>query len=236
LFGEKYGDVVRVVNVPGVSVELCGGTHVRNTSEIGPFLIASETGVAAGVRRVEAMTGPRAYAAMREKQNTLVEIVDMLRASPNAVVKRLQTVLDEHRTLEKRLDEAMRSGGANGVQQLIDSASDVDGVRVVASSVSAPDVKSLQALGDALRENMKGGVGVLSASFEDGKHALLVVVADDLRDRGLSADAIVKKIAAVAGGRGGGKPHMAQAGVSDASKLPEALAAVPGVIRSQLAN
>ncbi|MEP6507511.1 MAG: alanine--tRNA ligase, partial [Gemmatimonadales bacterium] len=236
LFGEKYGEVVRVVNVPGVSVELCGGTHVRNTSEIGSFLIASETGVAAGVRRVEAMTGPRAYAAMREKQNTLGEIAKMLRASPNAVVKRLHTVLDEHRTLEKRLDEVMRSGGANGVQQLIDSASDVDGVRVVASPVSAPDVKSLQALGDALRENLKGGVGVLSASFEDGKHALLVVVADDLRERGLSADAIVKQVAAVAGGRGGGKPHMAQAGVPDASKLPEALAAVPGVIRAQLAN
>jgi alanyl-tRNA synthetase len=210
-------DVVRVVSVPGVSEELCGGTHVRNTSEIGLFQIASETGVAAGVRRVEAMTGPRAYSAMRERQATLGESADMLRASPNAIVKRLHTVLDEHRTLEKRLDEAMRSGGSNGVQQLIDSATDVDGVRVVASSATAPDIKSLQAIGDALRENMKSGVAVLAASFEDGKNSLLAVVTDDLRDRGLRADAIIRDVAAVAGGRGGGKPHMAQAGIPDAS-------------------
>jgi alanyl-tRNA synthetase len=234
LFSEKYGDVVRVVTVPGVSVELCGGTHVRNTSEIGMFLIASETGVAAGVRRVEALTGPRAYAEVREEQSKLVEIAEMLRASPTAVVKRLQTVLDDNRMLQRRLDEALRSGGGNVVQQLIDSASDVNGIRVVASAVNAPDVKSLQALGDAIREKLESGVAVLSASFDDGKNSLLAVVTDDVRDRGLRADAIIREVAAVAGGRGGGKPHMAQAGVPDAAKLPEALAAVAGVVRSQL--
>jgi len=236
LFGEKYGDVVRVVTVPGVSVELCGGTHVRNTSEIGLFQIASETGVAAGVRRVEAMTGPRAYSAMRERQGTLGEIADLLRASPTAVVKRLQTVLGEHRTLERRLEEALRSGGASAVQHLIDAAADVDGVRVIASPVSAGDMKALQAVGDALREKMESGVAVLAASFDDGKNSLLVVVTDDLRERGLRADSIIREVAAVAGGRGGGKPHMAQAGVPDAQKLSAALAAVPGVIRAQLAN
>ncbi|MEO5904548.1 MAG: alanine--tRNA ligase, partial [Gemmatimonadaceae bacterium] len=122
LFGEKYGDVVRVVTVPGVSVELCGGTHVRNTSEIGLFQIASETGVAAGVRRAEALTGPRAYAVTRERQNTLRDIAELLRTSPVAVVKRLRAVLDENRTLERRFDEALRSGGSNSVQPLLDSA------------------------------------------------------------------------------------------------------------------
>jgi alanyl-tRNA synthetase len=198
------------------------------------FLIASETGVAAGVRRVEALTGPRAYAEVREEQSKLVEIAEMLRASPTAVVKRLQTVLDDNRMLQRRLDEALRSGGGNVVQQLIDSASDVNGIRVVASAVNAPDVKSLQALGDAIREKLESGVAVLSASFDDGKNSLLAVVTDDVRDRGLRADAIIREVAAVAGGRGGGKPHMAQAGVPDAAKLPEALAAVAGVVRSQL--
>jgi alanyl-tRNA synthetase len=235
LFSEKYGAVVRVVTVPGVSVELCGGTHVRNTSEIGLFLIASETGVAAGVRRVEALTGPRAYAEVRQEQSKLGEIADILRASPTAVVKRLQTVLDEHKMLQRRLDEALRSGGGNAVQELIDSATDVNGVRVVASMVGAPDVKSLQALGDAIREKMEAGVAVLAASFDDGKSSLLAVVTDDLRER-LRADSIIREVAAVAGGRGGGKPHMAQAGVPDASKLPDALAAVEGVVRSQLGN
>ncbi|MGH9422304.1 MAG: DHHA1 domain-containing protein, partial [Thermoanaerobaculia bacterium] len=230
------GDVVRVVTVPGISAELCGGTHVRNTSEIGLFQVASETGVAAGVRRVEALTGPRAYTAMREQQHTLGEITSMLRASPNAVVKRLHTVLDENRALERRLDEALRDGGSISVQSLIHSAADVEGVRVVAATVAAADMKSLQALGDAIREKIVSGAAVLAASFEDGKNALLVVVTDDLRSRGLRADAIIREIAAVAGGRGGGKPHMAQAGVPDAAKLADALAAVPGAIRNQLAS
>jgi alanyl-tRNA synthetase len=235
LFSEKYGDVVRVVTVPGISVELCGGTHVRNTSEIGLFQIASETGVAAGVRRVEALTGPRAYHAMRDRQRTLTEVGDLLRASPSAVIKRLHGILDEHRTLERRLEEALRDGGSSGVQNLIDSAVDIDGVSVIAATVNTPEMKSLQAIGDALREKMQNGVAVLAASFEDGKSSLLSVVTDDLRDR-LRADTIIREVAAIAGGRGGGKPHMAQAGIPDAARLPEALAAVPGVVRGQLSK
>ena len=236
LFGEKYGDVVRVVSIPGVSAELCGGTHVRNTAEIALFQIVSETGVAAGVRRIEAVTGPRAYDAVRARKRTLEEVSDLLRASPAAVVKRLHGVLEERRTLEKKLDEAMRSGGATGVQPLIDRATAVNGVSVISAAVPAVDMKSLQALGDALRDRMGSGVAVLSASFDDGKNSLLAIVTDDLRERGLRADAIIRDVAAVAGGRGGGKPHMAQAGVPDAGRLPEALAAVAGVVQAQLAR
>ena len=236
LFGEKYGDVVRVVSIPGVSAELCGGTHVRNTAEIALFQIVSETGVAAGVRRIEAVTGPRAYDAVRARKRTLEEVSDLLRASPAAVVKRLHGVLEERRTLEKKLDEAMRSGGATGVQPLIDRATTVNGVSVISAAVPAVDMKSLQALGDALRDRMGSGVAVLSASFDDGKNSLLAIVTDDLRERGLRADAIIRDVAAVAGGRGGGKPHMAQAGVPDAGRLPEALAAVAGVVQAQLAR
>jgi alanyl-tRNA synthetase len=234
LFGEKYGDVVRVVTIPGVSAELCGGTHVRNTAEITLFQIVSETGIAAGVRRIEAVTGPRAYDMVNARRHTLDQVAEMLRASPSAIVKRLHSVLDERRALEKKLDEALRSGGSSGVQPLIDRALDVDGVRVVAAAVPAMDMKSLQSLGDALREKLGSGVAVLAASFDDGKNSLIAIVTDDLRERGLRADSIIRDVAAVAGGRGGGKPHMAQAGVPDAAMLPAALDAVAGVVRSQM--
>ena len=236
LFGEKYGDVVRVVSIPGISAELCGGTHVRNTAEITLFQIVSETGVAAGVRRIEAVTGPRAYEMISERRKTLENVADLLKSAPNSVVRRLQSVLEERRTLEKKLDEAVRSGGSSGVQQLIDRATSVDGVTVVAAAVPAMDMKSLQSLGDALREKMVSGVAVLSASFDDGKNSLLGIVTDDLREKGLRADNLIRDVAAVAGGRGGGKPHMAQAGIPDAEKLPEALAAVPGVVQAHLAR
>jgi len=234
LFGEKYGDVVRVVSIPGVSAELCGGTHVRNTSEIALFQIVSETGVAAGVRRIEALTGPRAYDLVNERHRTLQRIAGLLRSSPAGAVKRLESVLEERRTLEKRVEEAVRSGGSSGVQQLIERATKVDGITIVTAAVPAVDMKSLQALGDALREKMESGVAVLSASFGDGKNSLLGIVTDDLRERGLRADTIIRDVAAVAGGRGGGKPHMAQAGIPDADKLPDALAAVAGVVQAHL--
>ncbi|MDQ3082352.1 MAG: DHHA1 domain-containing protein, partial [Gemmatimonadota bacterium] len=235
LFGEKYGDVVRVVTIPGLSVELCGGTHVRNTSEIALFQIVGETGVAAGVRRIEAVTGPRAYDAINMRKRTLAEVADILRSSPAGVVRRLHSIIDERRTLEKKLEEAIRGGGSSGVQPLIDRAVMVDGVRVIAAAVPAMDMKSLQGLGDVLREKMESGVAVLSASFGDGKNSLIAMVTDDLRQRGLRADNIIRDVAAVAGGRGGGKPHMAQAGIPDAARLPDALAAVAGVVQAQLA-
>jgi alanyl-tRNA synthetase len=236
LFGEKYGDVVRVVSIPGVSAELCGGTHVRNTAEITLFQIVSESGVAAGVRRIEAVTGPRAYALVSERRKTLENVADLLKASPGAIERRLQSLLEERRTLEKKLDEALRSGGASGVQQLIDRATTVDGITVLAAAVPAMDMKSLQALGDAVREQIGSGVAVLSASFSDGKNSLLGIVTDDLREKGLRADEIIRDVAAIAGGRGGGKAHMAQAGVPDADKLPDALAAVAGVVQARLSR
>jgi alanyl-tRNA synthetase len=234
LFGEKYGDVVRVVSIPGVSAELCGGTHVRNTAEITLFQIVSETGVAAGVRRIEAVTGPRAYGMVTSRRRTLDAVADLLRSPEGAVVKRLQSVLDERRVLEKKLDEALRGGGSSGVQPLIDRATDVDGVKVVTAAVPAMDMKSLQTLGDALRDRMGSGVAVLAASFDDGKNSLLAVVTDDLREKGLRADSIVRDVAAAAGGRGGGKAHMAQAGIPDASRLGDALDSVVAVVRAQL--
>jgi len=239
LFGEKYGDVVRVVSIPDFSMELCGGTHVRNTAQIGVFKILAETGVAAGVRRIEAVTGPGAYAVYRNEEHTLSRVAELVKTSPDGLEKRVATLLEERRVLERRLDEAMRGGG-DQLQTLIGRAQSIgggtNGSRLVAGVVRAGDVKELQALGDAIREKLGSGVGVLAASFEDGKNTLLVVVTDDLRERGVRADALIKDIAAAAGGRGGGKPHMAQAGIPDASRLDDALARAPELVRDALTH
>ena len=235
LFGEKYGDVVRVVSVADFSMELCGGTHVRNTAEINLFKIVAETGVAAGVRRIEAVTGPGAYQLIRGEERALHRIAESLKAPVDGVEKRVAALLEERRALERRLEEAMRGGG-DQLQSLLGRAESLghDSSRLVTGIVRAGDVKELQALGDAVREKLGSGVGVLAASFEDGKNTLLVVVTDDLRERGLRADTLIKEIAAAAGGRGGGKPHMAQAGVPDAARFGEALARAPELVRDAL--
>jgi alanyl-tRNA synthetase len=235
LFGEKYGDVVRVVSIPGFSMELCGGTHVRNTSEIGLFRIVAETGVAAGVRRVEAVTGPGAYALVKSHEHALHRIAEMLKSPLDGVEKRVASLVEERRALERRLEEALRGGG-DQLRTILQRAESIgtNGSRLVAAMVQADDVKELQALGDAVREKLGSGVGVLAASFDDGKNTVLVVVTDDLRDRGVSADALIKQIAAAAGGRGGGKPHMAQAGIPDAARLGDALSQAPDLVRAVL--
>jgi alanyl-tRNA synthetase len=222
-----------VITVPGISVELCGGTHVRNTSEIGLFHILSETGVGAGLRRIEAATGKRAYDFLREREQQLRAVADVLKATPETAAKKAQVILEERRVLEKQLEEAMR-GGNDEVRRLLESAAPVDGIRAVSSVVKAADVKTLQALGDAVREQPGPLVAALGATFDDQKSALLVVVTDDARGRGVRADEVVRELAALAGGRGGGKPHMAQAGIPDGGRLPDALAALEGVLRAHL--
>ena len=234
LFGEKYGDVVRVVSIPGLSMELCGGTHARNTGQIALFKIVGETGVAAGIRRIEAVTGPRAYQLVRAEEQRLRTLGELLRAPADGVVKRVETLLDERRKLEKRLEERLRGGG-DQLQHLLAGAEHIEGSRLVSSSVTAGDVKELQQLGDALREQLGSGVGVIATTFGEGKSTLLVVVTDDLRERGVRADQLIKPIAAAAGGRGGGKAHMAQAGIPDATRIGEAIARAPAVVRAALA-
>ncbi|MDE3126520.1 MAG: alanine--tRNA ligase [Gemmatimonadota bacterium] len=235
LFGEKYGDVVRVVSVPGFSMELCGGTHVRNTAEIGLFQIVHETGVASGVRRIEAVTGPAAYALLHGRAQALARAADLLKAPLDGVEKRIQALLDERRALEKRVDEVLRGGG-DQMQQWLSDARPVDGsgARFVGRIVAAADLKELQTLGDALRERLGSGIGVLAATFADGKTTMLAVATDDLVKRGVSAGALIKELAAMAGGRGGGKPHMAQAGIPDAARLDEALANAPAMVEALL--
>ena len=187
------------------------------------------------MRRIEAVTGPGAYEMLRGEERALRRISEMLKTPVDGLEKRVAGLIEERRALERRLDEAMRGGG-DQLQSLLQRAESVgaNGSRLVASIVRAGDVKELQALGDAIREKLGSGVGVLAASFDDGKNTLLVVVTDDLRDRGVRADALIKDIAAAAGGKGGGKPHMAQAGIPDAARFGEALSRAPDLVRTAL--
>ncbi|MGQ0646734.1 MAG: alanine--tRNA ligase [Gemmatimonadaceae bacterium] len=231
LFGEKYGEVVRVVSINGLSVELCGGTHVRNTGHIALFKILSETGVAAGVRRIEAVTGRGAFEVLRDRERTLDRVTELLRSNHELVVRKVQTLLEERKTLERRLEEAMRGGG-DQVRTWISDAAVVGGLKVISQPVRVEDAKTLQSMGDALREQMGSGVAALGATLADGKATLLVVATDDARDRGARADVIVRELAAAAGGRGGGKPHMAQAGIPDPARLGDGLALLEKVVRT----
>jgi len=235
LFGEKYGDVVRVVTVPGFSMELCGGTHVRNTSEIGPFRIVAETGVASGVRRIEALTGRGAFELMRGREQLLARMSETLKTPEDGIERRVQGLLEERRALERRVEEALRGGGDQMKQWIAESeAVGGNGARLVARTVEVADTKELQAMGDALREQLTSGVGVLGAALGEGKATVLVVVTDDLKGRGVTADVLVKQIAAPVGGRGGGKSHMAQAGIPDASQLDAAVRGASSVVKSAI--
>jgi alanyl-tRNA synthetase len=235
LFSEKYGDVVRVIDIPGVSMELCGGTHVRTTGQIGLFRIVSESGVAAGVRRIEAVTGAAAFARMMAAEQTLREAAGLLRTREDNLLPRINALLDEQRELGRQLERARSAGAADLVGELVAGAASVDGTAVITASVDAADADELRGLGDRLRERLESGIAVLSVTTGD-RVSLLAVVTDDLVQRGVRADQVIRQVAALAGGKGGGKAHMAQAGVGEPERVPEALAQVTAIVRPLLSG
>jgi alanyl-tRNA synthetase len=236
LFGEKYGDEVRVVEVPGVSLELCGGTHCRHTGEIGLFKIVTETGVAAGVRRIEAVTGPGAYHHLQEAEDRLAEVAKVLKANPESAARRVAQLLEEKDELEALLAD-LRKGDAGGGEELVSATTleapggpvDFRGVRLRARG---PD--DVRDWGDGYRGGGGSRVAVVAAELPGGKHTLFAFVSDDLIAQGLRADALIREVARLVGGKGGGRPHMAQAGVGDPSALEEALKAGPEILERLL--
>ena len=224
LFGEKYGDEVRVVEIQDVSLELCGGTHVRHTGEIGPFVITSESGVAAGVRRIEALTGRGAFAHLSDYRRRLVELAGSIRAAPAGVERRVAEVLAEKAALEALVDELQRQGGG-GAEIIAEAQCRAGDRRVhyrgVRLKVRGPG--DARRWGDRFRESGTAGVAVVDARTPDGKHVLFAFATDSAIAAGIRADAIVREVAALVGGKGGGRPHMAQAGVADPDRLEEAV-------------
>jgi alanyl-tRNA synthetase len=235
LFSEKYGDEVRVVEIPGFSMELCGGTHVRTTGQIGLFRVVSESGVAAGVRRVEAVTGPQAFERVRRDEATLREAARLLRTREENLLPRIAGLQDELRDAQRALERARQLGSADVVGQLLAAADSVDGVRVVAATVGVADADELRALGDRLREQIGSGIAVLAAILGE-RVSLLAVATDDVIQRGVRADQVLREVAAPVGGRGGGKAHMAQGGIPDTGRVDEALARVVETVRPLLAG
>ena len=229
LFGEKYGDTVRMVEVEGYSRELCGGTHVRATGQIGVFAIISESSVAAGIRRVECLTGRRAHEYLRGRTVVLEQAAQLLNCAADEVTQRLTALLQERKAAEAELKKLRQVSSKDAVGELLAQVRYVNGVALAAAAVQAASADELRRLGDLLRDGLKSGVGVLAATIED-KVLFLCVVTKDLIGRGLKAGEIVKRIAAHAGGSGGGSPHMAMAGAKDAEKIPTALAATDAVI------
>lgn len=238
LFGEKYADEVRVVNVPGVSMELCGGTHVAATGDIGLFHIGGESGVAAGVRRIEGLTGRGAHAWFMEQEGRLHEVAALLKTQPETVARRAEQLLGEKARLETLLDE-VRSQGGGGESVVTEQTIDLGGggqATYRGVRLRARGVDDARTWGDTFLTAGESGVAVLAAEMPDGKQALLAFVTDDMITRGVRADAVVREVAAVVGGRGGGRPHMAQAGVEDPERLDEALTIGADTVRTLLAS
>ena len=233
LFGEKYGDEVRVVEIPGVSMELCGGTHVGRTGEIGLFKVTSETGVGGGVRRIEALTGRKAFEYLGRYKDRVEELAVSVKARPGNVERRVAELMAENAVLEDLVDD-LRRHGSGGADVLAEAEIDAGGRAVKYRGVrmrvrNAGDVRKW---GDTFRDSPDAGVAVVAAEMPGGKHSLFAFASDRAIAAGLRADRVVREVAARVGGRGGGRPHMAQAGVGDPAGVEEAVRGGAGLLRN----
>ena len=236
LFGEKYGEIVRVVDVEGWSTEFCGGTHVKNTAQIGGFKIISESSVAAGIRRIEAVTGKNLLARANGIEMTLRQTAGTLKANNVAdVVARAEAVMAENKAMSRELENLKAQIASAKVQQLFDSAEEINGVKIVSAFFSGTSGDTLRGMCDAIRERAVNPVTAVLVGSADGKITMAVTVNKLAQEKGLKAGALVKELSAIAGGKGGGKPDFAMAGLKDPNKIDEALNAVGGVVAQQMA-
>ena len=233
LFGEKYGDEVRVVSMGDFSVELCGGTHVANTANITLFKIVSEAGVAAGVRRIEALTGNNVIEYYRQMEENLHTIAKTLKTSPTEITEKITHLQKEVKELQSENESLKSKMAQDSLGNVMDQVVEVKGVKVLASAVDGVDMNGLRDLGDQLKEKLGEGVVVL-ASAKDGKVSLLAMATQGAMDKGAHAGNLIKAAAAIVGGGGGGRPNMAQAGGKNPDKIPEAIAKVAELVEGQL--
>ena len=233
LFGEKYGNEVRVVSMGDYSIELCGGTHLTNTSQVGLFKILSEGGVAAGVRRIEAITGRSVYEYLNNRDELIEETCNALKTKEDNLVHRVNALVEENKSLTKELHDVKAKMSLQSADKLMDSKVEVNGVNLVTAKFEDMDMNSLKEMADNLRDKLQSGVVAIS-NVSDSKVNFVVTATKDVIDRGIHSGNIVKEIAKIAGGKGGGRPNMAQAGATDATKIDEALSYACEVIKSQV--
>jgi len=233
LFGEKYGEVVRVVTMGDYSVELCGGTHLKTTSQAGLFKIISEGGIAAGVRRIEAVTGEKAYAYVKEEENLMNELCGRLKTHPSECVKKIETVLTQLKESEKEIS-ALKSQMASGMlDELAASAKEEKGVRYIITKIDNMSIDRMREMGDKLR-NKLGNSFIMFSSFDGEKTILLAMASKDAVSQGVHSGNIIKEAVKLAGGSGGGRPDMAQGGIKDTDKVMLAMDAVPEILKNMI--
>ncbi|HCT65635.1 MAG TPA: alanine--tRNA ligase [Lachnospiraceae bacterium] len=233
LFGEKYGSAVRVVDMGGYSVELCGGVHLKNTAQVGSFKIVSESGVAAGVRRIEALTGIGAVKFYQSQEEQLKEVCKIVKTSPDNMIKRLETIIHEQKELSREIEQLKAKMAGEAAGDILKNKVEIDGINVVCEEIADADQNALKTMGDELKNKLGSAVIVL-ASAKDDKVSLIAMATDDAVKKGAHAGNIIKAIAAVCGGGGGGRPNMAQAGGKDINKIGEALEKALEIIKEQI--
>ena len=233
LFGEKYGAEVRVVRMGDFSTELCGGTHVKNTLQIGQFKILSETGVAAGVRRIEALTGDNVRKYYENLEQEMLAAAELVKATPATLKEHIQSLQKEVKELRSE-NEALKSKEAqNALGNVMDSVVEIKGVKFLGAHVSGVDMNELRNLGDDLKTKLGEGV-ILLISDKDGKVSMVAMATDGAVKSGAHAGNLIKQIAPIVGGGGGGRPNMAQAGGKDVAKIDEAIAAASAAVEAQI--
>jgi len=233
LFGEKYGSTVRVVKMGDYSTELCGGTHLSNTSQAGLFKILSETGVAAGVRRIEAVTGEGVMQELYNAQNTLETTAAVLKTSTIDIIKRAEGITSELKALQKELDSAQSKLASGAAGELLENAKEINGIKIITAKFDGMDIDALRKTGDTLKDKAQSAIVVLAGIHED-KLTFIAMATKDAVEKGAHAGNIIREVAKVAGGGGGGKPDSAQAGGKDISKANEALAIVFELAKTML--
>ena len=233
LFEDKYGDEVRVLQMGDYSKELCGGTHVTNTGNIGLFKIISEASIASGVRRIEAITGEAVYEYISHMEENIDEISHVLKTNKINLLDRIINLSEEIKDKEREIETLKSKMASSIADEILSSVLDIDGIPFITFKADNMDMSSLRNLGDEVRNRLQKGVIIL-ASVKDDKISFVGMVTKDLNSRGIHAGNIIKEVAKVTGGSGGGRPDMAQAGGKDISKIEEALAIVPNLIKSQI--
>lgn len=234
LFGEKYGDVVRVVCVPGFSMELCGGTHVGNISEIGLFKIIAESSIGAGVRRIEAVTGREAFSAVQAMDALLVEVAGALKCRPDDIIGRIEGIQSQVKQLGHEITRLGDNIAKMQSENIGESAQEINGVKVAVLSVDTADIEAMRGFGDKMRDKLGAmSVTVLFSKRAEDKVDILVMAGKDALPKGIHAGKLIKDIAAVVGGGGGGRPDMAQAGGKEPAKIPEAMDKAWELIKNQ---
>lgn len=233
LFGEKYGNIVRVVSIEDYSMEFCGGTHLKSTSQAGFIKIISESGVAAGVRRIEALTGEAALNYLHDREKLIAEVATALKSSPQDSVKRIEAMATELKVAQKELEQLRSKLVSGSLDEVLSKATEVNGIKVVKARFDQLDMEALRNTGDTIRNKMGSGVVILGSGYE-GKVSFVVMATKDVVSKGIHSGNIIKEVAKIAGGGGGGRPDMAQAGGKDISKIDEALEYSVKVVEMQV--